>query len=263
VIGTGSGIVPLFPVIDALSNKPILAIALYNSYHHAGGWSGFDNRACYPLDAEGLRNPGQGDPTKSDEMSDTYLSALPWGGYSTGDHLTVGAEPTGLVHDSDKIDLGGRSLKVMHVPGREAGALRYGRPKPVVFSLATCCMTGDKVRPGHPKAPIYTTTLWRFRSLQVNVVYGGHYEPFDRHRMIGLIDGQLLDLSQYREPAMDHYAMHSPPSITSAWPVINDDRSDARKRIDSAISPVVAQRPIGMVSLTYFSIASRPPIWRM
>ena len=59
-------------------------------------------------------------------------------------------------------------------------------------------MTGDKVRPGHPKAPIYTATLWRFRSLQENVVYGGHYEPFDRYRMIGLIDGQLLDLSQYR-----------------------------------------------------------------
>ena len=121
MIGTGSGIVPLFPVIDALSNKPILAIALYNSYHHAGGWSGFDNRACYPLDAEGLRNPGQGDPTKSDEMSDTYLSALPWGGYLAGDHQTVGVEPTGLVHDSKKIDLGGRSLKVMHVPGRDAG----------------------------------------------------------------------------------------------------------------------------------------------
>jgi hypothetical protein len=41
--------------------------------------------------------------------------------------------------------------------------------------------------------------------------------------------------------------MHSPPSITNAWPVINVDMSEARNKIESATSPVVPQQPIGIV----------------
>lgn len=42
----------------------------------------------------------------------------------------------------------------------------------------------------------------------------------------------------------------SPPSITMAWPVMNDERSETRKRIDSAISSGVANRPIGIAFST-------------
>ena len=43
-------------------------------------------------------------------------------------------------------------------------------------------------------------------------------------------------------------AMHSPPSTTSAWPVIKDERSEARNRIASAISSTLAKRRIGTLS---------------
>jgi len=46
------------------------------------------------------------------------------------------------------------------------------------------------------------------------------------------------------------HAMHSPPSTTNAWPVMKDERSEARNRIASAISPTVAKRPIGILSFT-------------
>ena len=54
-----------------------------------------------------------------------------------------------------------------------------------------------------------------------------------------------------RDPVLIHgHAMHSPPSMTSAWPVMNDERSEARKRIASAISSTLAKRPIGIFSFT-------------
>ena len=43
---------------------------------------------------------------------------------------------------------------------------------------------------------------------------------------------------------------HSPPSITSASPVTNAERSEARYKIPSATSSVPAQRPMGIVSET-------------
>ena len=45
-------------------------------------------------------------------------------------------------------------------------------------------------------------------------------------------------------------AMHSPPSTTRAWPVMKDERSEARKRMASAISSTLAKRPIGIFPLT-------------
>jgi hypothetical protein len=42
----------------------------------------------------------------------------------------------------------------------------------------------------------------------------------------------------------------SPPSITSAWPVMKDERSETRNRIASAISSALAQRPIGILVRT-------------
>ena len=47
-----------------------------------------------------------------------------------------------------------------------------------------------------------------------------------------------------------YQAMLSPPSITRAWPVMKDDRSETRNRIASATSSALAHRPIGILSRT-------------
>jgi len=46
--------------------------------------------------------------------------------------------------------------------------------------------------------------------------------------------------------SMPAQTRHSPPSMTRAWPVMKDERSEARKRAASAISSTLAQRPIGI-----------------
>jgi len=123
VVDTGSGIVPLAPVVDAISHKPVLAIALNHSYDHAGGWSGFPARACHPLDVAGLGNPTETPSLVSEYLTDESLTALPWSGYSTSEYRMVGAAPTQLVQDGDTIYLGDRCLEVIHTPGRGPGGI--------------------------------------------------------------------------------------------------------------------------------------------
>ena len=56
---------------------------------------------------------------------------------------------------------------------------------------------GDQSLAWPPDNPtLYTASLWRFRSLPVNVVYAGHYGSFDGERMIEIIDEHLLDLNR-------------------------------------------------------------------
>lgn len=44
--------------------------------------------------------------------------------------------------------------------------------------------------------------------------------------------------------------MVSPPSTTSTWPVMQEERSETRNRIGSAISETPAQRPMGTFPAT-------------
>lgn len=197
VVDTGSGIVPLAPVIDAISDKPVLAVALNHSYDHAGGWWGFSERACHPLDAAALRDPTEKTSLVSDYLCDESLTALPWDGYSTTDYRMVGAAPTRLVRDGDRIDLGGRSLEVLHAPGRGAGGIALWEAETGSLFTSDMLYDGPHGLAWPPDDPaLYARSLRRFRALPVTVVHGGHYGSFDRVRMIALIDEQLADLSR-------------------------------------------------------------------
>jgi len=195
-VDTGSGIVPPAPVIAAISDKPVAAVALNNFYDHAGGWSSFSERLCHPLDAVELLDPGEETSSSvSVYLNDDSLNALPCAGYSTSHYRMTGASPTRLVEDGDTIELGDRSLQVIHAPGRGAGGI-------VLWEAETGSLfTSDMLYDGRhgpawpPSEPTqYTKTLNRFQALPVRVVYAGHYGPFDRARMLELIDEQLTDL---------------------------------------------------------------------
>ena len=196
VVDTCSGIVPLAPVVEAISDRPVLAVALNQSYDHAGGWSGFDDRACHPLDAEGLRDPSADADGVFDYLEEASLTALPWHGYRIRDYRVVGAEPTRLVREGERIDLGDRNLEVMHVPGRGAGGIALWEAETGSLFTSDMLYDGEHGLAWPPRDPVaYATSLRRFRSLPVNVVHGGHYGSFNRARMLELIDEQLLDLN--------------------------------------------------------------------
>ena len=76
-------------------------------------------------------------------------------------------------------------------------------------------------------------------------------ERCDRLQNCMLLPTMRIQLGIFRNDSRSAeavQAMHSPPSTTSAWPVIKDERSEARNRIASAISSTLAKRRIGTLS---------------
>jgi hypothetical protein len=196
VVDTCSGIVPLAPVVESICNKPVLAVALNDSYDHCGGWSGFENRACHPLDAIGLLNPSEQANTVSDYLDDSRLHALPYEGYSTKDYTVEGAAPTRLVNDGEVIDLGDRKIEVLHTPGRGPGGISLWEAATGTLFTSDMLYDGDHGLAWPPSSPeLYVSSLRRFLDLPVNVVHGGHYGSFGRDRMTELINEQIADLS--------------------------------------------------------------------
>lgn len=196
VIDTGSGIVPPAPLVEAVSGKAVLAVALNCFYDHAGGWHSFADRACHRMDAPRLIDPTEESSLASHYLTDDSLWALPHADYSATEYRMAAAAPTWLLEDGDRIDLGNRLLQVLHTPGRSPGGIVLWEAE--TGSLFTSDMLYDGAHgtawpPEEPSA--YAASLMRLRALPVSRVYPGHYGPFDEARMRELIDEQLTALA--------------------------------------------------------------------
>ena len=195
VVDTGSSMVPPAPLVEAVSGKPLLAVALNCYYDHAGGWPSFAERACHALDAAELKSPAAENALVAKYMTDESLSALPRAGFTTANYRMTGAEPTQVLADGDRIDLGDRALEVLHLPGRSPGGI--GLWEAATGSLFTSDMlydgNHDLVWPPDDRQA-YVASLRRMRALPVAHVYPGHYGAFDGKRMAAVIDEQVANL---------------------------------------------------------------------
>ncbi|MHA1159043.1 MAG: MBL fold metallo-hydrolase [Alphaproteobacteria bacterium] len=195
VIDTGSGIVPPSPLIETIAANPVMAIALNHYYDHAGGWHSFADRACHPLEAPFLESPQAEQSAVGQYLNDTTLWSLPWPEYRVEDYVLTPAKPTRTVRDGAVLDLGNRTLEVLHVPGRSPGGLAIWETATGSLFTSDILYDGDHGSAWPPDEPaIYCASIRRMRQLPVNCVYPGHYKRMDRARMVSLIDQQLADL---------------------------------------------------------------------
>ena len=194
-VDTGSGIVPPAPLVEAVAGKPVMAVALNSYYDHAGGWSSFSERACHPRDAPDLAGPTEESVGAGDYLNETTLWSLPWEGYDVGRFTMTAAEPTRLVEDGDTFELGDRTLKVLHVPGRSPGGLAIWEAGTGTLFTSDMLYDGDHGLAWPPPVPeAYCSSLRRVRELPVTRVCPGHYGVMNRRRMLEIIDEQLADL---------------------------------------------------------------------
>jgi glyoxylase-like metal-dependent hydrolase (beta-lactamase superfamily II) len=191
----GSGIIAAGPLVEAIADKPVLCVALTCSYDHAGGWHSFSRRACHRLDVADLADPQLENAELHRYLTEDRFSAHPWPGYSAADNQMVGAEPTQLLEDGEIIDLGDRTLEMLHTPGRSPGGLSLWESRTGTLFSGEILYDGDHGPAWPPADPVsYCASLRRLRDLPAVVVHPGHYGSFGGERMASLIDAQLADL---------------------------------------------------------------------
>jgi len=212
MIDTGLGIASLVEAARDLLDKPVKAVATHTHYDHIGGHHEFDACLVHPLEAEALRHAEESNFAslfKADipneivasieasgyPLPDVLVTAVPDKGYDLRCYGLRGARGSvATIDEGDRIDLGDRTLEVLHLPGHSPGSIGlWDRDNRVLFS-------GDAIYdgplldnlPGADKAD-YIATLTRLGELPVETVHAGHDPSFGRGRLQEIVR-KYLDL---------------------------------------------------------------------
>ena len=208
LVDSANGIGALRPHIDPFTNgKPVIAFVTHGHFDHVGGLHEFDDRRVHADDAAMTRSPypmrlQRADfPADAHEMYEYYgipmpdvaVTAIPARGFDLAGWVTPGAEPTTLLADGDRIDLGDRGFTVVHTPGHTAGsACLFDEHDGTLFS-------GDAI---YVDAPIdwelepetMVASLRRVRDLGARIVHAGHERSFDGEELRAAADAWIARL---------------------------------------------------------------------
>jgi glyoxylase-like metal-dependent hydrolase (beta-lactamase superfamily II) len=120
---TGIGLVPIRPVVERLTRLPVTVVNSHTHFDHVGGNAEFERVLAF--DSAYTRSNARGFPHAplAGEVEASSFCGAPPAGTDTAGYHTRAWTATGTVGDSARIDLGGRELEVLHVPGHTPDAL--------------------------------------------------------------------------------------------------------------------------------------------
>lgn len=146
LLDTGLGVADIRSVAQGLAGKPLSVVNSHYHFDHSGGNRQFDDIAIHRLGAEKLAQAApeglargymeytqrlieawQGYKALDDTYfhlvtGETLLRPLP-DGFDPAGYTVVPSTATRLLEDGEVLDLGGRSLRVLHTPGHSPDSI--------------------------------------------------------------------------------------------------------------------------------------------
>ena len=144
LLDTCTGIQNIRRVVDILTDLPVTVLISHDHFDHTGGIAYFDEVWCYD-ESSAIQHLTQG-PTEAElhealDSTKSIHSYLKFYGLPIPETIP-GKAPTGTVEDGQAIDLGGRILEVIYMPGHDSSCIMLlDRDNQLLF-------TGDMFYPG-------------------------------------------------------------------------------------------------------------------
>ncbi|MEU8390772.1 MBL fold metallo-hydrolase [Micromonospora sp. NPDC048842] len=204
VIDAGLGVVSLREAIPGLFERDPMIVLTHAHLDHVGGASEFGERAAHPAEAGVLATgvPASlygaelfdklGIDAAGEDIPELMIDVLPDPDYDPAAYRVAPMTLHHLLDDGDRVDLGGRVLTVLHLPGHTPGSIA------LMEEHTGTLYSGDIVYEGAliddlPNSDVaaYRRSMQVLVDLDVSVVHPGHGDSFDRTRLRQLAETYL------------------------------------------------------------------------
>ncbi|HGG0417695.1 TPA: MBL fold metallo-hydrolase [Clostridium sporogenes] len=174
LLDTGLGICNIYDEVIKLTDKPVIAVATHIHWDHIGGHKFFPDFYAHEDELNWLNGEF---PLTLEQIKDMVVDRcdLPEG-YNVDNYKFFQGTPTMVLKDNDIIDIGARSIQVLHTPGHSPGHICFfEKERGYLF-------TGDLVYKDtlfayypstDPKA--YLKSIERVATLPVKKVFPAHH----------------------------------------------------------------------------------------
>ena len=201
LIDTGLGIDNIYKQIIKLTDKPIVAVATHVHWDHIGGHQYFSDFYVHEHEMDWITG-GFPLPLHVVRSSVLEATALPEN-FDIKQYEIFNGQPTRVLKNNDIIDLGGRTIQVLHTPGHSPGHMCF-------FEEATGYLfTGDLIYKGtlfafYPSTdPVaYFDSVKRVAQLPVQKVLPGHH---DLEIPVSILKDIYLAFEQLKEADQLHH----------------------------------------------------------
>ena len=214
LVDTGLGIGGLAAELAraGLVDRPLIAVATHSHFDHFGGLAEFADRAAHHDDGDLIETAGDyvtlaASTYPADLVAefgaaglavpDLLVDAVPRAGFDLNAFRTPPAGITRWLADGDVLDLGGRSLEVLHTPGHSPGSICLWEAGSGALLSGDVLVDGEPLLDQLPRSSPadFAASLRRLAEVPLTTVYGGHGPVFGRRRAHGIIADYLAGRS--------------------------------------------------------------------
>lgn len=176
LIDTGLGVANIKAVVESLTDLPVTVLTTHAHWDHIGGHAFFENIAIHEHDASWLTS---GFPIPLNAVK-AELAKKPCDfpdAFSLDNYEIYQGTPGMILHDGDVIDLGNRTLQVVHTPGHSPGHCCFYEPKRKYLYTGDLIYRGclDAFYPSTDPAAFYESVL-KVQRLEVERLLPGHHQ---------------------------------------------------------------------------------------
>jgi len=196
VIDAGLGVVPLRQGLASMFDRDPMVLLTHAHLDHVGGAYEFTETGAHTADVDvlargvpaSLYGPELAQLLGADDVGspfpDLMIKELPHPGYDPGAYRLQPVTVTRRLQDRERIELGGRTLTVLHLPGHTPGSIA------LLEEITGVLYSGDVIYDGYlvddlPESdiPAYLRSMAVLAGLEVCVVHPGHGRSFDQVRL--------------------------------------------------------------------------------
>lgn len=196
LIDTGLGVADIGAVVERLTPLPVLAATTHVHWDHIGGHRYFKDIAVheserdwladrFPIPLQAVKSSLTREPCDFPEEFDLEKYRIFRG------------EPGRLLRDGDSLDLGGRTLTVIHTPGHSPGHCCFYEPD------RGALFTGDLIYAGcldafYPSTDplLFYRSVQKIRKLNVRRIFPGHHRLDPPADLIGRVENGFRQLAE-------------------------------------------------------------------